>query len=103
MGKVSTVLFQKPACGRFMGLCPKPYSLVQYFASQSHLRWVGHLPHYLLKKTSQKLLFACGAKTIVFANWVEGVTPSWEFEGETLKEKNKNPEGIFLRDYFYLV
>lgn len=49
-----------------MGRCLKPYSLIQYFASQSHLWWVEHLLHYLMKKARQKLLFACGAYIPIF-------------------------------------
>ena len=46
---------RRTAYRQFMGRCPKPHSLIQYFASQSNLRLVGHLPDYPMKKVSQKL------------------------------------------------
>ena len=53
-------------------------------------------PTHFLKKASQKLLLAFGmAKTDVFANRVEGVTPLWEFEGETLKKKEEKENDSF--------
>ena len=45
------------------GALPQTPLAVQYFASQSNLRLVGHLPDYSMKKASQKLLFACGVKS----------------------------------------
>ncbi|MBR2382655.1 MAG: hypothetical protein IKA89_02790, partial [Anaerotignum sp.] len=48
-------------------------------------------------------IFLSSAKAYAFANQVEEVTPSWEFEGNALKILEKQLAGaISFRQFFFL-